>query len=249
MMYLYRVIKSDSVVFSDVVYKVGADKSTTKILSETAESDIREDEEKENTALTNEESVNEDEIWQRLQERLAKERQAILSNAYREAADIKNSAQQEGLKEAVAKRISEIDALIHRVDGTLRKVESKIESKLNEYEKSLTMLTADIASKVLNQKIEEDDLVLVGLVRSAIEEFKNSEWITVTLSNEMKESITEVERILKQDVEGGRLVVTTKEAPKGTCIVETPEGVVDASIQVQIENLKDMLKQIQTANG
>ena len=172
MMYLYRVIKSDSVVFSDVVYKVGADKSTTKILSETAESDIREDEEKENTALTNEESVNEDEIWQRLQERLAKERQAILSNAYREAADIKNSAQQEGLKEAVAKRISEIDALIHRVDGTLRKVESKIESKLNEYEKSLTMLTADIASKVLNQKIEEDDLVLVGLVRSAIEEFK-----------------------------------------------------------------------------
>mgnify|MGYP001171028775 FL=1 len=80
-MYLYRVIKSDSVVFSDVVYKVGADKSTTKILSETAESDIREDEEKENTALTNEESVNEDEIWQRLQERLAEERQAILSNA------------------------------------------------------------------------------------------------------------------------------------------------------------------------
>ena len=119
------MIESDSVVFSDVVYKVGADKSTTKILSETAESDIREDEEKENTALTNEESVNEDEIWQRLQERLAKERQAILSNAYREAADIKNSAQQEGLKEAVA-RISEIDALIHRVDGTLRKLSLRL---------------------------------------------------------------------------------------------------------------------------
>ena len=56
---LYRVIKSDSVVFSDVVTRLVR---TQQKSFQTAESDIREDE-KENTALTNEESVNEDEIW------------------------------------------------------------------------------------------------------------------------------------------------------------------------------------------
>lgn len=251
-MCLYRVIKSDSVVFSDVIYTLKAD--TTEI-EDKAEVEKTLDENDTQLAKANNDHsqkqvfIDEDAIWQRLQKMLEDEREIVLDKANKEASDIRMRAQQEGLNKGTTERASEIEKLICRIDDTLNRMRAEIDSRLNGYEKSLTMLTADIASKVLNEKIEQNDLALVGLVRSAIEEYKNSEWISVTLSDSLKGSLTEIERILKQDVVNGRLDVVSKEAPKGTCIVETSDGIVDASVGVQIENLKDMLKHIQTDDG
>lgn len=259
-MCLYRIIKSDSIVFSDEVYRIGLDTSKgadiangaeTAIVGERSgmsETDIEPAVESpipDNTQRG--ETIDEDEIWQRLQIMLEEERKTVLDKAHKEAADILNRAHQEGLREGTAKRITEIDALISRIDSALKKIEVEIDSRLREYGKSLTMLTADIASKVLNQKIEQDDMILVGLIKSALEEFKNSEWVTLTLSNRLKDSIKEIEELIKDDMVG-KLDIVTKEAPKGTCIIETSDGILDASVEVQLENLKEMLKQIRSTD-
>ena len=251
-MCLYRVIKSDCVILSDVIYTVGAgaDHKTIEGTTELAGIDTERAEENESWICQQKgQLIDEEAVWKRLQSMLEEERKNVLERAYKDATDVRMKAQQEGLNKGAAKRVSEIDALMCRIEDTLNGMEAEIESWLEKYEKSLTMLTADIASKVLNQKIEQDDMVIVDLIRQAIEEFRNSEWISVTLSSNMKESITEIEQMLKQDVVNGRLDVFTKDAPEGTCIIETPNGIVDASVGVQIENLKDVLKHIQAVEG
>jgi len=256
MMYLYRVIKPDTVYFSDNVYTV--DFSLPKPVKNP---DVYDDDgsggdpgsNAESRAyadpvdLPADETVSEEDVWNRLKEMLELERQLIISQAYKEAAGIQTQAYNEGLRKATEEKTAEISQAISRVESAVADIRNLVKSRLDEYEQILVDISAEIASKVLHRKIEQDDSVLTELVRTAVSEVRNSEWISVTLSDKLKMSLQELERTIRPAVMDGKLEVVTKNVPPGTCVVETPDGIVDASIETQINNLKNLLEQIRTA--
>lgn len=253
-MCLYRVIKRDAVVFSKDVYTLdlpkavnGPDSYAVDDPAEMTGSPVNDPDEGDTGEPSANEAFVEEEVWKRLHEMIEQERLLIINQAQKEADDIRMQAYNEGLRKATADKTAEIGRLIERIEDTVSEMRSAVEARLNEYEQMLVALSVEIASKVLQHKIEQDDSVLTELARLTVNEARNSDWISVTLSDKLKMSLQELERIIRPAIMDGRFEVITKNVPPGTCIVETPDGIVDASIETQINNLKNMIEHIQTA--
>jgi len=229
MISLLNVLKQSAVVFTDDVYRV----------------EIREPEPEIPTAVqpvelpaANNTAIDEEAVWNRLKERLEEERKAVIKAANEEAGFIRNRAYNEGYERGVQEKAEEIQSLINKNEKFLHDINILITEKLQKFEKNLTELSVEIASKVLARKLDEDDQCIADLIRKAVDEVKNSEWISITLSEELKQVLGGLEEELRRGRFAGKLDIMFKEAPRGTCIVETPDGVIDASIHTQIENLK-----------
>lgn len=229
MISLLNVLKQSAVVFTDDVYQVEI-REPEPVIPEIIQPQT--------LPAVNNVSIDEEAVWNRLKERLEEERKAVIKAANEEAGFIRNRAYNEGYERGVQEKMGEIQSLIDRNEKLLHNISISITEKLREYEKNLTELSVDIASKVLARKLDEDNQCMNDLIRKAVDEVKNSEWISITLSDELKQVLGGLEEELRRGKFAGKLDIMFKEAPKGTCIVETPDGVIDASIHTQIENLK-----------
>lgn len=192
-------------------------------------------------AASKPETVDEEALLQRLRFRLEEERRAVLKQANDEAGFIRNQAYQTGYEAGFAERTGEIDTLLRKNDALLQEINTTVQKKLDELEDGIAILSLEISEKILNRKIENDDLVLLELVRKAMEEARNAEWVSVTLSNRLRQNYQELEQELRSGKVTGKVEVQYRDVPAGTCVVETPGGVIDASVQTQLNNLRSML--------
>lgn len=78
---------------------------------------------------------------------------------------------------------------------------------------------------------------MIGLVKAAISTVKKSKWITVEISEQMAGLIQKLEQELRS-VGDDKVDVRPIDAPVGVCHVDTPDGVIDASLETQLENLR-----------
>jgi flagellar assembly protein FliH len=240
MIYLFNVLKPDTVVFTDDIYTVelkepAPDPGSASISRLSAPTS--------NPAKNRPDikPIDEEAIWNRLRERLEEEREDMLRTAREEAVSIRADAYREGFEKGIEETKAEIRSFIEKAEKLLAGAEETIRAKLLGYEKSLAQLSAEIASKVLQNKIDEDDRCMTGLIKKTVDEVKNSEWISVRVSSELSQALTGLEEILRQGTAAGKVGISTEEAPKGLCIVETPDCIIDASVWTQLENIKSIL--------
>ena len=74
-------------------------------------------------------------------------------------------------------------------------------------------------------------------------EKKNAEWISVEVSARLPGLVEELKTLLTGRPDLPRLDVTAAELPPGGCVVHTPEGMVDASVDTQLGNLAALFQQ------
>ncbi len=76
---------------------------------------------------------------------------------------------------------------------------------------------------------------MVPLVREAVSTVKNADWISVEVSDQLPGLVEK----LKQEFAAWKSIqVSGIGLPVDGCFVNTPDGVVEASASVQLENLK-----------
>ena len=235
MILLSNVLKQSAVVFTGDVYKIEITET------EPAPAEDHRSDESSAADIVIPPKIDEEKIWNQLKERIEEERDKTLKAAKDEALKIRTHAYSEGYEQGLRERMDQIQALIEKNERILRDISTAVTQKLQEIEENLTGLSVEIASKILARKLDEDDRCMTELIRKAVDEVRNSEWITVTLSNEMKQVLGELEDELRRGRPVGKLEFSYREVPKGTCIVESSDGVIDASIWTQIENLKDCI--------
>jgi flagellar biosynthesis/type III secretory pathway protein FliH len=182
--------------------------------------------------------IDDDAMHQRLKLQLEEERDAIIKAANDEAGFIRNQAYHEGYANGIAEKAGELEKLAGQTKSVLQEMNDSLQKRLAEFEENLTVIAVDITSKILARKIDSDDMILTDLIRKTAEETKNAEWIKITLSDKLSGVLKEIEKELRDGVSSGKLDVVAKEAPNGTCIVETQDGIIDASVYTQLENLK-----------
>ncbi len=131
------------------------------------------------------------------------------------------------------------------LQSSLEHFEEKQEFLLKENLDNLTNLALDVAEKVINISLTKSKDIVSKMIINAAEECRNKEWAKVYISNEDKEIAMNLEkeliRALNQISENVRVVVMDDE-PSGTCIIETPDQIIDASADVQLENIKKIVK-------
>lgn len=188
---------------------------------------------------------NAEEISQKILRHARQERDEILEKARADAAFLKEQAAKEGRETAYEQMKASIDDCLQQVSSLLDDLQLRQRQFIQKYSDGLSMLAVDIAEKVLNMRIARDDSEMIELVHQAVSSVKNADWISVEVSDKMQGLIERLETEFAQQAAGGpRVDVMAVDAPVGTCVLHTPEEVIDASVPVQIENVRELFGQI-----
>ena len=154
-------------------------------------------------------------------------------------------AAKEGRETAYEQMKASIDDCLQQVSSLLDDLQLRQRQFIQKYSDGLSMLAVDIAEKVLNMRIVRDDSEMIELVHQAVSSVKNADWISVEVSDKMQGLIERLETEFAQQAAGGpRVDVMAVDVPVGTCVLHTPEEVIDASVPVQIENVRELFGQI-----
>lgn len=168
------------------------------------------------------------------------ESQKIIANANKQAEAIFQTAKDEGYNDGVQAKQNEIDSYLSSIDTLLAEMKNLQEQYFDRYAFELKYLALEIAEKIVAQKLECDDRVIIPLVRSAVKTLREVNWIKVEVSDKLKNVASELEEVLADAKSSQNIEVELRrDADAGTCVVHTADGVIVASVLTQIENIRE----------
>lgn len=187
----------------------------------------------------------------RAQEQVAKAKE-ILAAAVKESDRIREEARKEGLEKGRAEALAEARKLererltpeVAAVRDLLKKAVEALQAKRAELiaaaERDLVKLAIAIAEKIVKHEVRAPGAAAVENVRHAVELTANRQVVRILVHPEDFKTVEshlpglkrEFTDILDIAVEGSETV------GRGGCIVSTREGLVDATIAAQLEELE-----------
>ena len=182
----------------------------------------------------------------------------ILNQAREEAEqkEIRAGARDEGYREGYAQGIAKaMDDSVRDREATAARLEKEVqaflekaslarEEMLLQTREELLELCLSIAEKVVRVSLKSSSEVIVRMIQTATERMKRQEWVHIYISGcdarqlaQISPALTSTLGALSQHIK----VVPMGDDEIGTCIVETPEEIADASVSTQMSNIRDVL--------
>ena len=177
--------------------------------------------------------------------------------ALSEQEEIRAGARDEGYREGYAQGIAKaMDDSVRDREATAARLEKEVkaflekaslarEEMLLQTKDELLELCLSIAEKVVRVSLRSSSEVIVRMIQTATERMKRQEWVHIYISGcdarqvaQISPALTTTLGALSQHIK----VVPMGDDEGGTCIVETPEEIVDASVSTQISNIRDVLQ-------
>lgn len=183
-------------------------------------------------------------------EKAEHEADKIVANATKQAEQLKQAAQTEGYETAFNSQLEAITTALHNAAAVLNKIDRAQDSFINEYEKSIGKFAIEIARSILKRQIEIDPLALCDMAESAVAEIKEAKWAVLSLSKELVPLVELLHSELPEKCPSiGKLEITGLPIDSGSCIIDTPQGMLDASIEAQLRNLAQRFEQVRQKRG
>ena len=173
-----------------------------------------------------------------------------------EQEEIRAGARDEGYREGYAQGIAKaMNDSVRDREATAARLEKEVQSFLEkaslareemllQTREELLELCLSIAEKVVRVSLKSSSEVIVRMIQTATERMKRQEWVHIYISGcdarqlaQISPALTTTLGALSQHIK----VVPMGDDEGGTCIVETPEEIVDASVSTQMSNIRDVL--------
>ncbi len=180
----------------------------------------------------------------------------IIENAMKEAVSIRDEAAKEGYEqgaqvgrdEAFAENDvifkEQIKVLLNKVKEDIIAIQEQKDSILRSQMDDLRDLTIAIAEKVINVSLKSSGEIIEKMIMAATEKSKSAQWAKLYIAQcdwelAIKTDV-QVLNALKRVTDTVKLeIMEDKEA--GTCIIEFPDQIIDASVDTQLSQIKMLL--------
>ena len=173
-----------------------------------------------------------------------------------ELEEIRAGARDEGYRDGYAQGIAKaMDDSIRDREATAARLEKEVqaflekaslarEEMLLQTRDELLELCLSVAEKVVRVSLKSSSEVIVRMIQTATERMKRQEWVHIYISGCDSRQLAQISPALTSSL--GALSQHIKIIPMGddeigTCIVETPEEIADASVSTQMSNIRDVL--------
>lgn len=167
----------------------------------------------------------------------------LVSRAQAEAMSIKEESIKDGYSEGVKQAQADISDFRHE----LKKFMGLKDKVVEEISHDVLEIALDIASKIIKKEIEKDYTSLILVIQDVLSKVARTESkITIKVSPEdvgyIKDNIDGI--LSNLDIDAKMLVKADKRIELGGVIVETSNGIVDATFETQLEVIKEAFKVI-----
>lgn len=165
----------------------------------------------------------------------------LISRAQEEAGTIRDSAAKEGYKAGMEEAQAEIEKVKNSIIEFL-----KAKQDVFEYiAPDILEISVEIARKIVKKEIEQNPEIVLGTILDVLKTISRDETkITLKVNSEqvnfVKEHIPSILTSAGLDVRTNIVADDTIEI--GGCIVQTNNGIVDATIATQLEIIKEAFK-------
>lgn len=183
----------------------------------------------------------------RILEEAYSQRDKIVNIAAEQAQRMKEEAEKEGYRNGIAHAEQDIAAQLSKIRDSVTELAGAMQLRDQAIKNQLAELSLKIAEKILCKKLEEDESILADLVEKAVLSERDKRNMVVHLSDHSMELVELMEERLEpfRERSDGFLRIKTEQQPPGYVQLETEEGIVDASVMVQLENLKQQLAELE----
>ena len=180
----------------------------------------------------------------------------ILRDAREQAEILRKEAYEEGLREgrreghheayeqhqkAYEQERAETRASARALFESVSEEKTKI---LEKYIDDLKRVSLAVAEKIIQTSLQSSGDIVKRMILSATDKMTKRQWAkiyiaksNVGLSMEADTEFLEALSRLSDNVK----VITMDQEEEGTCIIELPDEIIDASVGTQIENIKDII--------
>ncbi|HCT63741.1 MAG TPA: hypothetical protein DIC60_00405 [Lachnospiraceae bacterium] len=207
---------------------------------------------------------NEDEERERAEARIeemleqTKEQiEQMLKNAEAEAEEMKKQAhsdgfeqgQKEGFEKALQEHKQELKEetamFLIAFRDMLKAFEQEKNALIDQNIDTLKDISVAVAEKVIHVGLKSSGDIIKKMIVAATEKLKRKEWIKIYISKAdasmFVEANTDIAKSLVHLSQNLKIVAMENGAP-GTCIIELPDQIIDASANTQLENIRSILR-------
>jgi flagellar assembly protein FliH len=137
------------------------------------------------------------------------------------------------------KTLDELGMMIEAVEKSKTKI-------LRDFQEDLIELSTTMAKAILKQEIQTNDKALRGIILSAMEEYRNQEWIRIYVPQDSANILLKADGGIAEalkDISDSVKVVVSPDMEDGGCIIEMPDQVIDAGLNSQLAKLRQAISE------
>ena len=176
--------------------------------------------------------------------------------AEQELEEIRAGARDEGYRDGYAQGTAKaMDDAVRDREAAAARMEKDVQLFLEkaslardemilQTQDELLDLCLSVAEKVVRVSLKSSSEVIVRMIQTATERMRHQEWVHIYISGcdarqvaKISPALTSTLGALSQHIK----IVPMGDDEGGTCIVETPEEIVDASVSTQMSNIRNVL--------
>lgn len=181
-----------------------------------------------------------------------------IANAEAHIESLKERAQEAGFqqgyregynqgKQAAAEEMQGIlVAAVEKSETIIALSEQEVRNSILAAEKQFIEIALSIAKKILAREVEENPMVILPIVKKALEKVSDQEQIVIKVHPDDYELVLQARRDLQMILGQEQSLTITHDhtVEVGSCVIESSNGTVDARVSTQFAALEKILQEI-----
>ena len=171
------------------------------------------------------------------------EERSIIKNAKNQSHKIIEDFKQQGYDKGYQEGRNKSEELIIEANEIKRQYLNQRDNLIEDLEEQIITLVMNIVKKIIGQIIEEDEEAMISIISKGLSSLNARANIIVRVSKDDYDVVDLAkERILSMsslvdDID----IKVDNNLDTGDCVIDTPKGSVDVSVQSQINEMKNLL--------
>lgn len=151
---------------------------------------------------------------------------------------------QQAVEEGRLERERQAEALERETAQFLERAAQTLDRQLDDNVEELRDLALAIAEKVVSVSLKSSSEVICRMIQAAIDKRKRREWVHIYIAECDAKQLVKIPQPLAAALSAlsGRVrIIPMADDEPGTCIIEMPDEIIDASAATQLNNIRTML--------
>lgn len=157
----------------------------------------------------------------------------------------------EGHREAYEEQRKLLDEEIRQLQtdaaDVIKSVSIEKTKLLEQYVDDLKRISLAVAEKIIQTSLQSSGDIVKRMILAATDKITKKQWAKIyitkcntSISMEVDTEFLDAMSKLSDNIK----IITMDNGEEGTCIIELPDEIIDASVSTQLENIKDILNNV-----
>ena len=147
-------------------------------------------------------------------------------------------------EEHAAKLRGDIQRFEVEVIQTIEEVGIIKERIIEEHINDLKNISLTVAEKIIKTSLDSSEVIIKRMILSATDKLKKSQWAKIYISaSDSTQKVRGDAALIRElgNLSDNIKIIAMEGEEEGTCIIELPDEIIDASVNTQIQNIRDIL--------